>query len=62
MDVASLARSALALRSAAAHQQQAVAAVQQAHEAEQALVRMLAEATANASPPAHRGQNLDITV
>jgi hypothetical protein len=60
VDVTSLARSALALRAAATAQQLGLATVKQAHQADQALVEMLAQATASSLSP--RGQHLDITV
>ena len=62
MDVTSIAQTALALRSAATAQQQTLAAVKQAHQADQALVQMLAEATTTTTLPTARGQHLNILV
>ncbi|MFO1129137.1 MAG: hypothetical protein U1E66_11975 [Rhodospirillales bacterium] len=62
MDVTSLAQQAVALRSAAASQQINLAAVKQAHQADQAVVDMLAQAMPSAPTSSSRGQNLNIVV
>ena len=62
MDVTSLAQQALAMRSAATAQQMSLATVKQAHQADQAIVDMLAQATPSAPTSSSRGQNLNIVV